>query len=247
MTQTQDDITTMFETTLQVLEQNSAAWNGRPAFADAVTRAREGTTAIRGTTGKQQTPTTGVAEDKEAARTDLEDKMVVLAGLLSAYAAKSGDHDLGARVEMTRSSVDRLSESDLVQTATRVADTATANLSALESYGVKSTQVTELTEARTKFESIKGSPREAIVGRKVATMSLPTTIAAVRSIFRNEIDKMMQSFRTGNRDFYNAYITARIVVNRGATRPPKSNGSSGPAPSPSAPAPSPAPSPAPPR
>jgi hypothetical protein len=242
MTQTQDDITTMFETTLQVLEQNSAAWNGRPAFADAVTRAREGTTAIRGTTGKQQTPTTGVAEDKEAARTDLEDKMVVLAGLLSAHAAKSGDHDLGARVEMSRSTVDRLSESDLVNTATRVADNATANLTALESYGVKSAQVTELNEARTKFESIKGSPREAIVGRKVATMSLPTAIAAVRSIFRNEIDKMMLAFRTANRDFYNAYITARSVVNRSG-RSAKSEEP----PSPSGPAPSPAPSPAPPK
>jgi hypothetical protein len=243
MTQIQDDITTMFEATLQVLDQNSAAWNGRPAFADAVARAREGTTAIRDTTGRQQIPTTGVAEDKEAARTDLEDKMTVLAALLSAYAAKSGDHDLGARVEMTRSSVDRLSESDLVLTVTRIADTATANLGALEGYGVKSNQVTELTEARTKFEGMKGSPREAIVGRRVATMSLSTAIAAVRSIFRNEIDKMMLAFRTANQDFYNAYITARNVVNRGAPRTPKSAGSSGP----SAPEPKPVPSPAPPK
>jgi hypothetical protein len=136
MTQEQDDITTMFESALAVLDQNNSIWGSRAAFADAVTRAHDGTEAIRTTIGKQQTPTTGVTEDKEAARTDLEDKLVVLANQISAYSAKSGDHDLGAQVEMTRSSVDRYSESVLLQTAKRVADTANDNLSALADYGV---------------------------------------------------------------------------------------------------------------
>jgi integron integrase len=69
-------------------------------------------------------------------------------------------------------------------------------------------------------------------------MDKTTLIAAVRSIFRNEIDKMMLAFRTANQDFYNAYITARNVVNRRAPRAPKSAGSSGP----SAPEPKPVPS-----
>jgi hypothetical protein len=51
---------------------------------------------------------------------------------------------------------------------------------------------------------------------------------------RNEIDKMMTVFRKSNPDFYNGYFTARIVIDRSATRPAKT-------PEPSAAAPSPTP------
>ena len=221
MTQEQDDITTMFEASLAVLDQNNSLWSGRAAFVDAVTRAQDGTSTIRNTIGKQQTPTTGVTEDKEAARADLEDKLVVLADQVSAYAAKSGDHDLGAQVEMTRSSVDRLSESDLLQAAKRVADVANGKLAALVDYGVTAAEIAALNNAGTKFENMKGLPRDAVVGRKVATMSLPDAIVSVRSIFRNEIDKMMSAFKKTNPDFYNGYFSARIIVNRAATRTTK--------------------------
>jgi hypothetical protein len=229
MTQNQDDITTMFESSLKVLDTNKALWDIRAGFVDAVTRAHDGTAAVRGMIGKQQTPTTGVTEDKDAARTDLEDQLIVIADQVAAYAAKIGDHDLGAQVEMTRSSMDRLSESDLLQTAKRVADSANSKLTALEDYDVTAAEITALNDARTKFEGMKGSPRDAVVGRKVATMSLPAGIVSVRSIFRNEIDKMMTAFRRTNPDFYNAYFTARIIVNHAATKKPAT-----PAPAPSA-------------
>ena len=62
-------------------------------------------------------------------------------------------------------------------------------------------------------------------------MSLSEAIGTVRSIFRNEIDKMMTAFKKTNPDFYNGYFAARIIVNRAATRtakkpaptPPKPN------------------------
>jgi hypothetical protein len=244
MTQAQDDITTMFETALGALDQNKSVWEGRAAFLDAVTRAKDGTATIRNTIGKQQTPTTGLTEDKEASRADLEDRLIGLAAQLSAYAAKSGDHHLGAQVEMTRSSLDRLSESDLLQTAKRVADTGTDNFAALADYGVTKAELQALNDARTKFQDIKGSPRDAVVGRKVATMSLPAAIVSVRSIFRNEIDKMIIPFRATDPDFYNAYSTARIIVNRAAKRPVPARPAP-PAPAGPTPGPSPAPSPAP--
>jgi hypothetical protein len=46
---------------------------------------------------------------------------------------------------------------------------------------------------------------------------MPQLIANVRSIFRNEIDKMMTPYRKSNPDFYNGYFAARVTVNRAAT------------------------------
>jgi hypothetical protein len=43
MTQNQDDITTMFETTVTFLDKSDSIWKGTPAFAGAVARAKEGT------------------------------------------------------------------------------------------------------------------------------------------------------------------------------------------------------------
>ena len=47
MKQTQDNIVTMFETTLAFLDKNNNLWKNRPAFVDAVTRAKEDTAQIR--------------------------------------------------------------------------------------------------------------------------------------------------------------------------------------------------------
>jgi len=53
--------------------------------------------------------------------------------------------------------------------------------------------------------------------RAAQTQSLPQLIANVRSIFRNELDKLMTLYRKSNCDFYNGYFAARGIVNRAAS------------------------------
>jgi hypothetical protein len=54
------------------------------------------------------------------------------------------------------------------------------------------------------------------LARAAKTQSLPQLIANVRSIFRNEIDKMMTLYEKSNADFYNGPFAARVIVNRAA-------------------------------
>ncbi len=217
MTQDQDNIKTMFQTTIAFLDSNNSVWSGTAAFADAVTRAKTGVQAIDTSADTQETPTTGVSGDKAQARADLEEKTLEIADQLAALAAKNGDNDLAAKVEMTKSSLDRMDDSALEQTAERVSGLATTNIAALAAYGVVAADVTALDTAKTTFAGMKTSPREAAVGRKAQTQSLPQLIANVRSIFRNEIGKMMTPFKKSNADFYNGYFAARVIVNLAAT------------------------------
>ena len=223
MTQDQDNVTTMFDTALTFLDTNNSVWSATPAFADAVTRAKTGVDEINQTADAQQTPTSGVTDDKADIRADLEERTLEIADQLSALAVKNGDNDLGAKVEMTKSSLDKLTDTDLEQTAERVAGLATDNIAALAAYDVVAADVTALTTARTTFLGIKTSPRQATVGRKTQTDSFPQRIAKVRSIFRNEIDKMVTKKKRANPGFYAGYFNARIIVNRAATipKPPK--------------------------
>lgn len=234
MTQDQDDIITMFETTVAFLDNNQIIWKTTPAFIDAHGRAKNGTAAIRTKTGKQQAPTKGVTGDKAQMRDDLEEKLLVMADAIAAFAAKTDNNDLAAQVEMTKSSLDRLPDSNLVQAAQRVVDAAEANLAALAPYGVTAAEKDALQAAADLFANKKESPREAIVGRKVETLSLPEAIRSVRSILRNELDKLMTAFKKSEPDFHKGYVASRIIVNHAATIPKK-------------PAPSPAPPPPPPK
>lgn len=221
MRQAQDDITTMFETTVAFLDKNNGTWKNTPAFVDAVARAKIGTAQIRSRSGKQQSPTEGVTGDKEQLRDILEDKLSVVADAIAAFAEKTKNADLAAKVELNRSVIDRLSDSDLILAANRVLEATTANLAALADYGITAAEQTELQGAATLYANKKESPREAIVGRRVETLSLPEAINTVRSIFRNELDKMMTAFKKPEPDFYKGYVASRVIVNHAATIPPK--------------------------
>jgi hypothetical protein len=46
-----------------------------------------------------------------------------------------------------------------------------------------------------------------------------TGFNTVRSIFRNELDKMMTAFKKSEPDFYKGYLASRVIVNHAATIP----------------------------
>lgn len=71
---------------------------------------------------------TGVAGDKADARNALSEKTLEIADQLSALAAKTRDHTLGAQVELTKSSLDKQQDNDLEQTAERIGNLANTNM-----------------------------------------------------------------------------------------------------------------------
>ncbi len=68
---------------------------------------------------------------------------------------------------------------------------ANDHVAALADFDVVAADVTALEAARAAFAGKKTSPRMATGDRKAQTESLPTLIGKVRSIFRNELDKMV--------------------------------------------------------
>lgn len=220
MTQDQENTTSMFETTLAYLETNNPLWSGKAAIVDAVTEANNGVTAIRGAAAQQESPMSGIVDEKEQSRTDLEGRTLEIADQVAALAAKNADFGLAAQVHVTRSSLDQAQDDNLVQTAERVRDAANTNVAALGPYGVTAAEVKALATAITKFAGMKTAPRTAKAARSGATGSVASLISTTRSLFRNQIDKMMTPFRKSNPDFYTGYFAARVIVNRAATQGP---------------------------
>ena len=224
MNQSQENVTTMFETTAGVLEQNKSVWAKMAAFADAVDRANTGINAIR-QKGSDQRPT-GDTDAKQAARDAVEAETLVIGSQLSALAAKNNDAMLAAKVNYDRSALDKASVSDLLTAAKFVQGAAAANAETLaSSYAISADDLKVFDVAITTLDGMKDAPRKAVVNRMAATLSLPETITSVRGIFRNEIDKMMEKFRRTSPDFYKAYFAARVIIDRTGSHASKKSSS----------------------
>jgi hypothetical protein len=146
---------------LKSLDDNHSLWSGTPAFAAAMTDAKNAVGLIRGAETSAEMATKGVPEEQAQARNDLEDRTHIIADQLSALAAKNHDVDLAIMVEMTRSSLDKTEPDELAQTARRVSDEANKNIAARAAYRITTADVTALDNARTTFDDFSAiSERE---------------------------------------------------------------------------------------
>jgi hypothetical protein len=222
MNQDQDNITTMFETTDKTFTQDQSVWSVMPAFVDAVDRVEEGIAAIRQKQANQEP--TGDTDAKQNARDAVVEQTFLIGSQLSALASKTNDPMLAAKVSLDKSALDKAAISDLLIEAKSVQGAANDNAAVLASgYLISAAMLTTFAAAITTLDSMKDSPRTAVVNKRVQTLSLPGAIAYMRGILRNEIDKMIIAFKTSAPDFYAAYFAARVIIDRTGTHKGKAS------------------------
>lgn len=204
----------MVGATVAVLNENKNVWENTPAFVKAVTEVLAKMQAIQDESGKQRAPITGAAAAKAQARDALEDTTLEIADQLSAFAEERNDLALAAKVEITRSALDKQSDEELETTAKRVTSLATQNLGALADYLVTQDDITELVQLLGEFSALKTAPRVAVVERSSSTASLPERLSEASRILRCRIDKMVSKFRNTNPEFVAKYRAARVIVDR---------------------------------
>jgi hypothetical protein len=205
----------MFSTVSAYMNINQPLWTALKAVSDTVDDLNDGITDINNSAGKQQTPTTGAADAKAQVRHDYEEQILVIASQISALAEVKGDANLAAQVELTLSSLDKLSDDGLEETGTRVSALATNNLAALVDYGIVQADITALNTFTSQFHTAKTAPRTALADRASQTATLPDKITEVTSLLRNRLDKLMMKFKKSNAEFYAGYLSARVIVDRG--------------------------------
>ncbi|TAL00637.1 MAG: hypothetical protein EPO07_09435 [Verrucomicrobia bacterium] len=213
----QDDINrmSMVNTVDSLMDQNESTWSSLPAIQETVTDVKSGITEVNKLAGKQATATAGTGDEKANVRLAFEAKILEIADQLSALAAKKGDAILGAQVELTPSALDKMDVDALEELGKTVSGLAVTNIVELEKYGITKDDVTALDELTKQFNKVKNAPRVAISGRKGVTDTLPVLVAKLMSILRNRLDKQMTKFKQANAEFYAAYRSARVIVDRG--------------------------------
>lgn len=217
MNNVQTNRVTMYKTTIAVLDENNAIWNPMAPFADAVTRLKNKVSAIDTAAQKQETPT-GATLDKAGAREALEDVLFLMCEALGVLAHTSNNRDLMALTDITRSGIDKLDVEGLSNRASLVLAQANARKTELATLQVTQANIDELSQALQDYNEMKAGPRQATVERMVQTESLSSLFREANGILRNEIDPMVNLFSRTHPQFVSNYQSARVIIDRAATR-----------------------------
>ena len=204
----------MYGSVQAVLNRNKSKWLTFEPMAEAVT-AFDGPVAQIIALAPRQIRTSGGAADKRAALQTLGDAAWFVATQVSAYAAKTSNLTLQARVNYSRTSVTAGSEQDAVTRCQTIHTAATEHLAALSKYRVDAAKLTELDHAIKAFQALINAPRDSTAQSAAATKQLPALFKTTDALLKNQMDKLMASFSASEPTFHAEYQTARVIVDTG--------------------------------
>ncbi len=161
---------------------------------------------------KVQAAPSGAADAKRDALNTLGDAAYEVAGGVLAFADKSGDLTLAARVRFSRSAVSAGSGNAVVARVQDVIDATTENLDSLGDHGVTADKLKALKQALKTYDAVRALPRNAIGAGAAATKALERLFPQVDKLLENQIDRLVWQFRASTPEFYDKYQTARSIV-----------------------------------
>lgn len=210
-------------------------WKAQPPldFTDDIALLKTGYEAITGKAALVEKATGGASDMKTAAETILENDTFLLARALTSHFKKTGDLDNLAKVDVTKSAIQRLKTQDLVAKCTDIRDRANVAVAQPDAAkrGITAARIAKVTADIAAFTSVMNAPRGQIVNRGTLLKEIETDTAGLMEAISNLDDLVLQfhGSEIGLR-FIEAWKRARILVDIGHT----SNGED-PAPTPPTP------------
>ena len=225
MDQVQTNRITMFKTVAAVLAQHNSVWNSMAPMVSAVQQFKDQIGAIDEMALKQETPTTGAADEKAAAREALRGDLFLTCEALSVLAHTSNDHNLLALADVTPTDLRKLGDEELSRRAISVLAKANTMKTELAPLMVTQANLDELDQALQAFQLTKETPRTVVANRVAQTTSLPSLINDANNILRNHIDRLVNLVGRSNSEFVAGYRSARVIIDRKASHstPPNPN------------------------
>jgi hypothetical protein len=200
-----------------VLETNQTTWAGLPAF---VTAAGEFTALIAEiqVLAQAQASREGATNEKGYALAALGDAAFEMAAAVHAYTVVTQNFALEGRVDFSRSTIVYGREASVLARVRDIHAAAAEQLANLADYGVTQAKLTALKKKTDAFEALLAKPREQIASGSAVTQSLEVTFHEADQVLTKRLDKLVFQFKTSAPDFFNAYQSARSVVNLPGSR-----------------------------
>lgn len=202
--------------------EGTDVWESLPAFAAGAEELDEIIVAIQGN-AQTQTSQNGAAAEKAQAFQVLVDAAYEVAAATRACAVASNNKELAKRVDFSRSDVGKGRDTSVVARCQDIWTAATENVGSLGNYGVTSAKLNALKKKIEDFQSVQAKPRQGKATSSSATKELSKLFRRADELLNDQLDGLAVQFKGTQPAFYNAYKTARVIVDTpaGVARPGK--------------------------
>ncbi len=202
----------MFRAVQLLCNNNLPIINTNIAFTAAFAIFNSKITALFGSETVVSKQTKGVAMDKGTLKQILCQAAADLAALVFAYANRTKNDTLKQQVNYAKSDVEKLKDDLIVPTCNNIKKAASDNLAALADFGVTAAMLTAFQTNIDNYNISVPKPKLTKATKTTETANIKTTIKDIDNVLKNEMDKLVVSFKTANPNFASDYKNARVII-----------------------------------
>lgn len=210
-----------------VVADNQSAWQTLPAFVTSVAELDSGIETVRSLVQISSSSTKGMTETKRIAKQLMIGKALVVAGAVQAFAEKTGNSELFARVSYTPSKLRRTRDTEVSPLCEGIHDAADDVVADLADYGVAAEDLTMLATLIETYDSCVGKPRMARSEFSAAGTLLNVQLDSAMRLVDRRLDGIMERYRVAQPSFFESYVNARRIVDTGSRNGHNGNGANG--------------------
>lgn len=208
----------MIRTTNKYCDDNVLATEGIGAFAGVLATAKNKGVLIDSMNMVSISTSEGVTLDTELLGTTMINIAFKCASATFAWASSEKKNAVMAKVDYPRSKFDQLSKEDLDDACQSIHDETETNIAEVAFWGADATDVTDLQTAIDLFRQSMQDPRQFIIDRKDANRQIKQLIREIiDNQYKQQMDKMVNTLRYTNEEFYEKYYGAREIIDLGST------------------------------
>ena len=179
-------------------------------FANLAAIERDALTQVRVTAGK-----TDLKLDAEERLSAL---MVLIAGVLYAYATRTGNLETLAKTSMSPWHLGRLRDSELGMKARSFLEEAAALSPGIARFGISDAVLQKYRDAIAAFDEALEARNGSLAHRKVTRSDLRALFDATDRLLEDQLDAMIGHFRDSHPSFHETYHALRVVKSNPACR-----------------------------
>jgi hypothetical protein len=213
MTKEQIKYYRMFLTVQNILDAHTSIWSGNPKFLEFKNAFDAELEAVETLDQVASQSTRGGTRDKEHVRNSLEQKLLILSGLLFAHASLSKDEALKDMLITSPTGMRRSRETELATYAEQTLAKGRELKAILSTdYGLSEAQLDETETTLDEFRPLIGTPRQRAAIINAAKRSLEEHLDSALALLRDMIDLLMLAYQHTHPQFAYAYRQARTLV-----------------------------------
>ena len=223
MNKSESNKLSMFEAVIAVLKENAQKISSFTMLNSLSAEFQSEIEEIMNKDAELKTVFAGKTNAKDDAKENLVEMLVPLANALYVFAKRNGNAEMRFVANVNKTLLLKMRENDLTIKANTIKDYLNSNKSSLGDFLITDEKITTLTTKISEFQKSTDQRDSGFANRVAARESLDKLFDKADDLLNDEMDGLMEVFKTNESDFYNAYQTARVIKDLGYRKEKKTD------------------------